>query len=67
MLTKDIAIGETRIVTFPTRGETSYSVKARFADGKTVVGGGGYAESGYMFTVSITDSGVNSELKLSSY
>ena len=66
-LTKDIAVGETRVVTFPTRGETSYSLKARFADGRTVAGGGGYAEAGYSFTDFITDSGVNSELKLGVY
>jgi hypothetical protein len=59
---RDIPAGQSRTVTFRTRGETSYTVSVQFADGKTLAGTGSYAEAGYSFTETISDTGVKNEL-----
>jgi hypothetical protein len=63
----EIPVGQSRVVKFRTRGETSYSLKVRFADGTELGGGGSYAEPGYTFTDSITDSAVKNELEGTGY
>ena len=58
-----IPVGESKVVTFQTRGETEYSLRVRFADGTQALGEGSYAEAGYTFTETISDSSVQNELR----
>jgi hypothetical protein len=58
-----IPAGQSRVIKFHTRGETSYTLAVRFEDGTELSGKGSYAEAGYSFTESITDSGVTNELQ----
>ena len=62
-----IAVGETRVVTFPARGELAYSLVVRFADGKELIDGETYAEGGYTITETITDSGLKTEQHVVGY
>ena len=64
---RHISVGERRTVTFPARGETTYSLWIRFSDGTELKGAGQYAESGYRITETVTDSKVSSEFKVLSY
>ena len=59
---EDIPVGEQRTLKFYPRGETSYTLEVRFADGTCLEGRGSYAEPGYTFTEAVTDFGVTNEL-----
>jgi hypothetical protein len=58
---------ESRTVRFYPRGETSYKLTIRFSDGSETTGGGGYAESGYAFSETISDSGIDTDVQLPRY
>jgi hypothetical protein len=58
---------ESKTVRFEPRGETSYKLTVRFADGSEVRGGGGYAESGYAFAETISESGIDTDVRLPRY
>jgi hypothetical protein len=58
---------ESKAVQFEARGETSYKLVVRFVDGSEVSGGGGYAESGYKFSETILESGIDTDLRLPPY
>jgi len=51
---------------FDPRGETSYNLRVRFDDGSELAGGGGYAEAGYEFHETITDSAIKTATRLPS-
>lgn len=55
--------GGSGVVRFRTPGETSYRLRVRFGDGAEISGGGNYAEPGYSFTDTITDSAIRNELR----
>jgi hypothetical protein len=57
----NIARGEARTITFVAGGETSYRLRVRFADGSETRGREQYAESGYVFVETVTDSGVRTD------
>jgi hypothetical protein len=59
----DIPVGQSRLVAFRTRGETSYSLNIRFEDGTELTGGGNYAEAGYSFSDSVSDSTITNKLE----
>jgi len=59
----DIPVGQSRLVAFRTRGETSYSLNVRFEDGTELTGGGNYAEPGYSFSESVSDSTITNQLE----
>ena len=62
-----IPAGHRSQITFPTRGETSYTLRVRFADGTEVDGLGNYAEPGYRFTDTVTEKTVTNELEYLPY
>jgi hypothetical protein len=49
---------------FEAGGETTYRLRVRFADGSELAGGGGYAEAGYKFSETISDSAIKTDLHL---
>jgi hypothetical protein len=59
--TGHVARGEARTITFVAGGETSYRLRVRFADGSEISGREQYAESGYAFVETVTDSGVKTD------
>jgi hypothetical protein len=66
-LVQNIGQRESKLVRFETRGETSYTLTVRFLDGSEVRGGGGYAESGYEFSETILESGIDTDVRLPHY
>jgi len=58
---------ESKTVQFEARGETSYKLTVRFVDSSEVSGGGGYAESGYKFSETILESGIDTDVRLPRY
>ncbi|HEY0468426.1 MAG TPA: hypothetical protein VGC79_29725 [Polyangiaceae bacterium] len=56
--------GDATAMRFEARGETSYRLRVRFADGSELSGGGGYAEAGYEFSESIGDTSINTDARL---
>jgi hypothetical protein len=46
------------------RGETSFRLRVRFADGSELAGGGDYAEAGYEFSEVIGDSAIQTDTRL---
>ncbi len=61
---ESLAPGEANAMRFEVGGETSYQLRVRFADGSELAGGGGYAEPGYKFSETITDSTIETETRL---
>lgn len=59
----EIPVGQSRLVAFRTRGETSYSLNVRFEDGAELSGGGNYAEPGYSFSDSVSDSTITNKVE----
>jgi len=67
-IVENLAGGETRAIRFTAGGETSYTLRVRFADGSEVVSNPQYAESGYAFIETISDSRIKTdEISLSRY
>ena len=67
-IVENLARGETRTIKFTAGGETSYTLRVRFADGSEVSGSPQYAESGYAFIATVSDSGIKTdEILLSRY
>jgi hypothetical protein len=58
---QSLAPGQSRIVAIQLCGEGGYTLKAVFADGQVVEGGGGYIESGAETTDRITAKGIISD------
>jgi hypothetical protein len=63
----NLAHGEARIIKFVAGGETSYRLHVRFSDGSEISGTEQYAESGYKFVETVTDSGIKSDVSLPRY
>jgi len=63
---ENLAHGEVRTIQFMAGGETSYTLRVRFADGSEGSGNPQYAESGYEFVETVTDSGIESDVHLPS-
>jgi hypothetical protein len=61
---QNLARGEARTIQFMAGGETSYTLRVRFADGSEVSGNPQYAESGYEIVETVTDSGIKSDVRL---
>ena len=61
---ENLAPGSEKAIRFEAGGETSYRLRVRFADGSELAGGGGYAEPGYEFSETITDSGILTDTRL---
>lgn len=57
-----IAVGETKTVQYPSRGESQFKLTVHFADGSEVRGGAGRAKPGYRFTETVLASKIGSEL-----
>jgi hypothetical protein len=55
---ENIAKGDARTIKFIAGGETSYTLRVRFADGSEVRGNPRYAESGYEIVETVTASGI---------
>ena len=53
--------GEARKIQFVAGGETSYTLRVRFVDGSEVSANPQYAESGYEFVQTITESEVKTD------
>ena len=62
-----LARGEARTIKFVAGGETSYRLRVRFVDGSETTGNEQYAESGYRFVETITDSGIKTDVSLPRY
>lgn len=62
-----IPIGESRTVRYRSPGESEYDLTVHFADGSEVKGGAGYAEAGYRFTETISDTSIRSDPQLHRY
>jgi hypothetical protein len=58
-----IPVGESRRAEFRSRGETTYQVSVKFDDGTELSGEGAYAEAGYTFTDTVTDSAITTHLE----
>ncbi len=58
---ENLARGEAKTIQFVAGGETSYTLCVRFADGSEVSGRPQYAESGYEFVETVTDSGIKTD------
>jgi hypothetical protein len=63
----NLAHGEARTIKFVADGETSYRLRVRFSDGSEISGNEQYAESGYRFVETVTDSGIKSDVFLPRY
>ena len=61
---ENLAPAESKTIRFPAAGETSYTLRVRFRDGSEVSSKPQYAESGYEFTATISDSGIESHVRL---
>lgn len=59
--TGNLERGEARTIQFVAGRETSYTLRVRFVDGSEVRGNARYAESGYKFVETVTDSGVKTD------
>lgn len=59
-----LAQGDSKAVRFKAGGETSYRLRVRFDDGSELAGGGGYAEAGYEFSETISDSAIKTDTRL---
>ena len=55
---------ESKTIRFTAGGETSYTLRVRFRDGSEVRSNPQYAESGYEFTETVRDSGIESDVRL---
>jgi hypothetical protein len=62
-----IPVGGRVTVHFPVASEASYQLLVHFHDGTDLPGRGGYAEPGYHFTDTVTDTEVKNELRLPDY
>jgi hypothetical protein len=58
-----IAKGDSAKLHFAPTGESSYRPRVRMADGSQLTGGGGYVEAGYRFTETVTEKGIDTEMK----
>jgi len=63
-IVENLARGEAKTIQFVAGGETSYTLRVRFADGSEVSGNPQYAESGYQFVDTVTASGIKSDVHL---
>ena len=61
---ENVAPTESKTIRFMAGGETSYTLRVRFRDGSEVSGHPQYAESGYEFTETVSDSGIESDVRL---
>ena len=61
---ENLAPGDAKAMRFKAGGETSYRLRVRFADGSELAGGGGYAEAGYEFSETISDSAIKTDTRL---
>lgn len=64
---EDLGSGDAKAMRFEAGGETTYRLRVRFADGSELAGGGGYAEAGYEFSETISDSAIKTDLHLPRY
>jgi hypothetical protein len=62
-----VPVGETRTVHYPSPGESECGITVQFADGTEIKGEEGYAEAGYRFTETISDTSIKSERELPRY
>lgn len=63
----EMRVGESRRVKFQPRGETTYHITVKFDDGAELSGGGAYAEAGYAFSETVTDSAITNRLERLGY
>jgi hypothetical protein len=63
---ENLAPAESRTIRFAAGGETSYTLRVRFRDGSEVSSKPQYEESGYNFTDTVSDSGIESDVRLPS-
>jgi hypothetical protein len=61
---ENIAPTESKMIRFAAGGETSYTLRVRFLDGSEVSSNPQYAEAGYEFTETVSDSGIESDVRL---
>ena len=61
---ENLGPGDARTIRFRAEGETSYRLRVQFVDGAELAGGGGYAEAGYEFSETISDSGITTDSRL---
>lgn len=61
---EDLAPTESKTIRFIAGGETSYTLRVRFRDGSEVSSNPQYAESGYEFTQTVSNSGIESDVRL---
>jgi hypothetical protein len=61
---ENLRSGDVKAMRFEAGGETTYRLRVRFADGTELAGGGGYAEAGYEFSETISDSAIKTDLHL---
>jgi hypothetical protein len=66
-IAEELAPGGVKTMRFKVRGETTWHLRVRFADGSEVAGGGGYAEAGYEFFEAVGDSSIKTETRLPHY
>ena len=62
-----IAIGESRVLEFSAHGETTYSLVIGFEDGSELRGEALYAEAGYVFSATVSESSVSNRFERMSY
>lgn len=63
-LLETLAVGATQPIIVYAAGESSYSLKVIFSNGKTLQGGAGYVEPGYKVAERITDEKIESDYDL---
>jgi len=63
-IVENLARGEAKTIRFQARGETSYTLRIRFADGSEINGNAHYAEAGYEFFETVSDSGIENDVHL---
>ena len=64
---KDIDSGDSRLVKFYVPGESSYSLRASFADGRDISQPTNYIEAGYHVEVTVSEKEMNASVELLSY
>lgn len=58
-----IPVGESRRVEFRPRGETTFRIAVKFDDSAELSGENTYAEAGYTFTDTVTDSAITTRIE----
>jgi hypothetical protein len=67
LFVSNIEPGKSSKVYFYSPGESSYKIQVTFADGRTISGGAGYVEAGYLVTEVISDSTIKSDYQFANY